>query len=156
MSSNVLRSFICILICLTAATAFAQKQGGIYSVKGTLVDSLLNESEPYATVRISSAANPDEKVKLSVTDEKGRFNERLSEPGDYVITVSCISVARSKLCIRPLIRAFSSQLRYRRLSEYVSSLFRWSAYWLYMYFCSRMSSPFTEDCLFRFRISSSF
>lgn len=90
MSSNVLRSFICILVCLTAATAFAQKQGGIYSVKGTLVDSLLNESEPYATVRISSAANPDEKVKLSVTDEKGRFNEKLSEPGDYVITLSSV------------------------------------------------------------------
>ena len=51
MSSNVFRGFICILICLTTATAFAQKQSGIYSVKGTLVDSLLNESEPYATVR---------------------------------------------------------------------------------------------------------
>lgn len=90
MSSNVLRGFICILVCLTTATVFAQKQGGLYSVKGTLVDSLLNESEPYATVRISSAANPDEKVKLSVTDEKGRFNEKLSEPGDYVITLSSV------------------------------------------------------------------
>ena len=90
MSSNVLRGFICILVCLTTATVFAQKQSGLYSVKGTLVDSLLNESEPYATVRISSAANPDEKVKLSVTDEKGRFNEKLSEPGDYVITLSSV------------------------------------------------------------------
>lgn len=90
MSSNVFRGFICILICLTTATAFAQKQSGIYSVKGTLVDSLLNESEPYATVRISSATNSEEKVKLSVTDEKGRFNEKLSEPGDYVITLSSV------------------------------------------------------------------
>ena len=51
MSSNVLRGLICFLVCLTTATVFAQKQGDIYSVKGTLVDSLLNESEPYATVR---------------------------------------------------------------------------------------------------------
>ena len=80
-----------LLLCLFAATTIrAQKQGGSYVVKGVLIDSLLNESEPYATIRITRKQAPENPVKLAVTDEKGQFNEKLTEAGHYLIQLSSV------------------------------------------------------------------
>lgn len=80
-----------LLLCLFAATTIrAQIQGGSYIVKGVLIDSLLNESEPYATIRITRKQAPEKPVKLAVTDEKGQFNEKLTEAGHYLIQLSSV------------------------------------------------------------------
>ena len=79
-----------ILLLVAGATLNAQKKIGNYAVKGVLVDSLLNESEPYATIRIAKKQAPDKPVKLAVTDERGRFNEKLPEAGFYLIQLSSV------------------------------------------------------------------
>ena len=80
-----------LLLCLFAATTIrAQIQGGSYVVKGVLIDSLLNESEPYATIRITRKQAPENPVKLAVTNEKGQFNEKLTEAGHYLIQLSSV------------------------------------------------------------------
>ena len=80
-----------LLLCLFAATTIrAQIQGGSYIVKGVLIDSLLNESEPYVTIRITRKQAPEKPVKLAVTDEKGQFNEKLTEAGHYLIQLSSV------------------------------------------------------------------
>lgn len=94
MQTNVLSKMLCILCCLIATCIPAMGQSGNYSVKGVLVDSLTNETEPYATVRILSAKSPDKPVKLNVTDENGKFNEKLTQPGDYIITLTSVGKKR--------------------------------------------------------------
>lgn len=61
-----------------------------FMVKGVLVDSLTNEGEPYATIRISLAQNPNQPVRLAVTSDNGKFSEKLKEAGKYVISFSSV------------------------------------------------------------------
>jgi hypothetical protein len=68
----------------------AQKSQSPYSVKGVLVDSLSNEGEPYATIRISLSDNPTKPVRLAVTTDNGKFNEKLNSPGRYIISFSSV------------------------------------------------------------------
>lgn len=92
MKTSHAKFTLCILLCCLLAniTAEAQKQSGNYSVKGILVDSLTHESEPYATIRFLLKQSPEKPVKLSVTDEKGRFDEKLSLPGTYLCQISSV------------------------------------------------------------------
>ena len=85
--------FISLLLLLMANIpigANAQNSQNIYSVKGVLVDSLSNESEPYATIRIAFSDNPDKPVQLAITSDNGKFNEKLKKPGNYIITFSSV------------------------------------------------------------------
>ena len=68
----------------------AQKSQSAYSVKGVLVDSLSNEGEPYATIRISLSETPTKPVRLAVTSDNGKFNEKLESPGRYIISFSSV------------------------------------------------------------------
>ena len=68
----------------------AQKSQSSYSVKGVLVDSLSNEGEPYATIRISLSESPTKPVRLAVTSYNGKFNEKLNSPGRYIISFSSV------------------------------------------------------------------
>lgn len=84
-------SLCALLLCLFATTTImAQKPSGNYSVKGILKDSLLNEAEPYATIRFMKKNEPEKPVKLAVTDESGRFNEKLPAAGHYIIQISSV------------------------------------------------------------------
>lgn len=89
MLPKFLKGILCILMCLSASILYAQNKSN-YSVKGVLVDSLSNEGEPYATIRISAKDNPKKTVKMDVTDGNGKFKEVLSTPGEYTITFSSI------------------------------------------------------------------
>ena len=51
-----------------------------WGVKGVLLDSLTNEGEPYATIRIVQEKKT-EPVKLAVTDLDGKFNVDLPQRG---------------------------------------------------------------------------
>ena len=68
----------------------AQKSQSSYSVKGVLVDSLTNEGEPYATIRISLSETPTKPLRLAVTSDNGKFNEKLESPGRYIISFSSV------------------------------------------------------------------
>ena len=61
-----------------------------YTVKGTLVDSLTHESEPYATLRITLDKSPHKPVRLNVTDTKGHFQEKLPHTGNYTLQITSV------------------------------------------------------------------
>lgn len=61
-----------------------------YTVKGTLLDSLTHESEPYATLRIMLDKSPDKPVRLNVTDTQGKFQEKLPHTGNYTLQITSV------------------------------------------------------------------
>ena len=92
-----------LLSCLFLLTVFAAAVGAqnvTFTVKGTLVDSLTNESEPYATIRIVRKDSPAKPVKMAVTDEKGKFQESLKQEGAYRLTITSVGK-------RPVVREFT-------------------------------------------------
>ena len=62
-----------------------------YTVKGILIDSLTNDSEPYATIKIVEKSNPNKAIKMAVTDNRGRFQEKFpATAGTYTIYITSI------------------------------------------------------------------
>ncbi len=56
-----------------------------------MVDSLTQESEPYATLRITAKATPQKPVKMAVTDANGKFQEKFAAvPGEYTLLLTSI------------------------------------------------------------------
>lgn len=76
-------SIITLLICILSANAQT-------TIKGILVDSLTNEGEPYATVRISNEKSKDKPVAMVLTDVDGKFTSAVSASGNYIITLSSV------------------------------------------------------------------
>ena len=66
---------------------------GSYSIKGQVLDSLSNESVPYATLRIAFAKTPEKPVKLLACDVDGKFQAPLSSAGKYIISMQSIGKA---------------------------------------------------------------
>jgi len=59
-------------------------------VKGVVVDSLTNETIPYATIRISDKDRPDTVIKIIPSDENGKFSFFLNKEGDYRLAIEFI------------------------------------------------------------------
>ena len=80
------------LILFVSASVFAQTGGGsaAFTIKGQVVDSLSNESVPYATLRIASASAPQTPVKLLACDDDGKFTSTMNKPGKYVMTMESL------------------------------------------------------------------
>lgn len=76
-----------ILLFITFQTITVHAQ---FSVKGTLVDSLTHESEPYATIRITLDKSPEKPVRMNVTDDKGKFQEKLPQTGKYTLQITSV------------------------------------------------------------------
>ena len=89
-------SILCTLFMVCSFYANAQTT---FTVKGVLVDSLTMEPEPYATVRIMKTTDLQNPVKLGVTNDKGKFEEKMPASGSYMITITSIGK-------RPVIRNF--------------------------------------------------
>ena len=85
MKHNFLWAFILLLAGISLTVSAQKGPQGQFSVKGILVDSLSNEGEPYSTIRISLKNNPAKPVKLAVTGVDGKFSERLTVEGTYLI-----------------------------------------------------------------------
>lgn len=83
-------SFMFLLLACIPMSMHAQDTQEIYSVKGILADSLTNGGEPYATIIIALAENPQTPVRMAVTSDNGEFNEKLPQPGDYIISFSSV------------------------------------------------------------------
>ena len=89
------------LLCMFFVTsmAVAQNTTGTFQVTGVLIDSLTQEGEPYATIRIAKRDKPDKPVKMLVSDMQGKFKESVSGRGKFVMTIT--SVGRN-----PIVRDF--------------------------------------------------
>lgn len=78
---------IYILFTLLLFTIIAHAQT---TVKGVLVDSLTNEGEPYATIRICKEKQENKPVVMAVTDLDGKFSPQIKDNGKYVISFSSV------------------------------------------------------------------
>ncbi|MBR5542154.1 MAG: TonB-dependent receptor [Bacteroides sp.] len=87
---NYIISLFLLLVAGIPMSIHAQNSQSSYSVKGILVDSLTNEGEPYATIRIALTENLQKPIRLAVTTDNGKFNEKLKQPGNYVISFSSV------------------------------------------------------------------
>ncbi len=83
--------FLCMMLITTAYMVFAQTTPVVtYTIKGVLLDSLSQEGEPYATIRIVKKEAPTKSVKLAVTDTNGKFQEQITGSGNYVMSITSI------------------------------------------------------------------
>lgn len=86
-----LRSLLWLIMISFSVNIHAQQSSqATFTVKGELVDSLTNDGEPYATIRIALAKNPTQPVRLAVTSTNGKFSEKLKEAGKYLISFSSV------------------------------------------------------------------
>ena len=68
-----------LFVFATSMTGWAQKSTALsYTIKGVLLDSLTQEGEPYATIKITPKNAPDKAVKMAVTGANGKFQEKLN------------------------------------------------------------------------------
>lgn len=86
---------------MMSALAMAQNTANSsFQVKGTLLDSLTQEGEPYATIKIVKKENPAKALKMMATNMKGQFQEKVPGTGNFVMTIT--SVGRT-----PIVKNFS-------------------------------------------------
>ena len=73
-----------------------------FEVKGVVIDSLTQEAEPYATVKIVKKEVPDKAVKMMVTDMQGKFQDKVNVNGHGNFVMTITSVGRN-----PIVRDFA-------------------------------------------------
>ena len=83
------RFLLVFTLLLTAASASAQST----TIRGTLLDSLTRESEPFATVRVYKQADQKQAVGMSVSDADGHFAQTVKGKGQFTIVFSSVGKA---------------------------------------------------------------
>ncbi|MCE2616606.1 TonB-dependent receptor domain-containing protein [Phocaeicola oris] len=81
-----LKVLFTLAMLMLVQSVFAQKT----VVKGVLLDSLTNEGEPYATIRIFKGKDTTTPIAMSVTDLEGTFNQPVSGKGSFIIFFSSV------------------------------------------------------------------
>lgn len=80
-----------LLVLMMAVPLCAQSQNAAdYTIKGQVVDSLSNETVPYATLCIALASAPQTAIKLLACDDDGKFTATLKQPGKYVMSMQSL------------------------------------------------------------------
>ena len=82
-------SLLLIMLVVSSLVA-AQNAAPTFQIKGVLLDSLTQEGEPYATIKIVKKEAPANALKMLVTDMKGKFQEKVPGTGTFVMTISSI------------------------------------------------------------------
>ena len=82
-------SLLLIMLVVSSLVA-AQNAAPTFQIKGVLLDSLTQEGEPYATIKIVKKEAPENALKMLVTDMKGKFQEKVPGTGNFVMTISSI------------------------------------------------------------------
>ena len=82
-------SLLLIMLVVSSLVA-AQNAAPLFQIKGVLLDSLTQEGEPYATIKIVKKETPAHALKMLVTDMKGKFQEKVPGTGNFVMTISSI------------------------------------------------------------------
>lgn len=87
MRNLYLVQFILLLV-LSQGISFAQQNHAErIIVKGVVLDSMTNETIPYATIKISDKLNPDKIEKAVPSGQDGKFQFTMSKKGDFVMLV---------------------------------------------------------------------
>lgn len=82
------------MVLFLALPLYAQMdKAGSFTVKGQVLDSLTNESVPYATLRIALASTSEKPIKLLACDIDGKFQTPLNNIGTYIIVMQSIGKA---------------------------------------------------------------
>lgn len=71
-------SLLLIMLVVSSLVA-AQNAAPTFQIKGVLLDSLTQEGEPYATIKIVKKEAPANALKMLVTDMKGSFRRKCLE-----------------------------------------------------------------------------
>ena len=80
-----------VLVLMMTVPLCAQNQNAAdYTIKGQVVDSLSNETVPYATLNIALANAPQKAIKLLACDDDGKFTTTLKQPGKYIISMQSL------------------------------------------------------------------
>lgn len=79
-----------LIMLVISSLVAAQNAAPPFQIKGVLLDSLTQEGEPYATIKIVKKEEPAHALKMLVTDMKGKFQEKVPGTGDFVMTISSI------------------------------------------------------------------
>ncbi|HJF91289.1 MAG TPA: TonB-dependent receptor [Mediterranea massiliensis] len=96
-----LKTLVLLWILLVSGLAAAQNSAvSTFQLKGILLDSLTQEGEPYATIRVARKSAPGKPVKMLVSGLDGRFKENMKGTGNFVLTIT--SVGRN-----PIVKNFS-------------------------------------------------
>jgi len=83
-----------LLVLLFTVPTYAQSNSApSYTIKGQVIDSLANETVPYATLNIVLANAPQQSVKMLACDDDGKFQTTLKEPGNYVLITQYVGKA---------------------------------------------------------------
>ena len=80
-----IRFFLSVMMLTLSAVVMAQT-----TVKGVLKDETLDESEPFATVRVFKAGQKDKPVAMFLTKEDGQFSEQVNGKGKFDIVFSSV------------------------------------------------------------------
>lgn len=65
-------------------------------IKGQLLDSLTNQGEPYATVRVCKEKQMDKPVAMAVSDMDGNFSVSVNQKGELIVLFSSVGRATVK------------------------------------------------------------
>ena len=89
--------FFAFLLCLLSIgiSISAQTNATTYTVTGQVLDSLSNETVPYATLNFSLASAPKKSVLLLACDIDGKFTAELKSPGKYILQLQSIGMVNT-------------------------------------------------------------
>lgn len=76
---------LCVVVFMSLSLSAQTNNTGAFTIKGQVVDSLTNETVPYATLRIVLADAPQQPAKLLACDDNGKFETTLSAAGQYIL-----------------------------------------------------------------------
>lgn len=80
-----------VLLLLSVPFTFAQKNTVVnVLIKGQVIDSLTNETIPYATIKLTGKDTPGVLLKVVAGDENGNFELSVHQKGEYILSVEYI------------------------------------------------------------------
>lgn len=82
--------YLVLVLMMTVPLCAQNRNAADYTIKGQVVDSLSNETVPYATLSIAFANAPQKAVKLLACDDDGKFTTSLKQPGKYIISMQSL------------------------------------------------------------------
>lgn len=78
-----------LLVIIASISVLTYAQTGNIAIKGKVIDSLTNETIPFATIKIVDKADPSQ-VKAVASDDKGSFTLTMNKSGEYILSAQFI------------------------------------------------------------------
>lgn len=89
-----LLGLLCMLLALPMNAQVNKTKS--FTIKGQVLDSLTQETVPYATLKIAEAKNPQKFIVMLACDIDGNFQTSLKSPGKYTMLIQSIGMADKK------------------------------------------------------------